>query len=378
VTGEAGIGKSRLAHELVRAIQNRYAGLEVWMGSGDLLRPGLAFGLIGQALRHAARIAASDPIDTRRAKLRARAARRLPDGEEARVARFLGEICGIPFEPGEGDALGEAQQDATLLGEQTERAWLDFLRAETAAHPVLLLLDDLHWGDLQTVRLVNAALRELSKAPFMTLALARPEVHEIFARLWPDRGLTEIRLKALTTRASERLVRQVLGDPVEAPTLVRIVTTADGHPFYLEELLRAAAEGKGEETPPTVRAMVIARLEDLEGDARRVLRAASVFGEVFWQGGVTALVGGALKASWVESWLNTLTDREVLVRRPRSRFPDEHEYAFRDLLLRECTYTTLTDGDRTLGHRLAAMWLEAVGETDPTVLDEHHRRGGGV
>jgi hypothetical protein len=75
------------------------------------------------------------------------------------------------------------------------------------------------------------------------------------------------------------------------------------------------------------------------------------------------------------AWLQILIEREVLVRRPASRFPAEQELAFRHALLREGAYAMLTEGDRELGHKLAATWLEAVGEHDPRVLAEHLERG---
>jgi hypothetical protein len=121
--------------------------------------------------------------------------------------------------------------------------------------------------------------------------------------------------------------------------------------------------------------MVQVRLDGLEGEARRILRAASVFGEVFWQGGVIALLGGSLPPAQATDWLGSLVEREVLARRLESRFPDEPELAFRHALLREGAYATLTEDDRVLGHRLAGEWLEKHGESDPMALAEHFERG---
>jgi hypothetical protein len=239
---------------------------------------------------------------------------------------------------------------------------------------VVLLLEDLHWGDLPSVRFIDHALRSLRDCPLMVLAAARPEVHELFPRLWEERGVQEMRLKELTPKASERLVRQVLGDRADGPMVERIVAQADGHPFFLEELIRAVAEGRGEALPETVLATVEARLEGLEVEARRVLRAASIFGGAFWLDGVAALLGGADRAPRTRQWLATLIEREVVVRRAEGRFPDEEEYGFRHALLREAAYAMLTDGDRVLGHRLAAEWLERRGESDPMVLAEHFER----
>jgi serine/threonine protein kinase/tetratricopeptide (TPR) repeat protein len=375
VTARAGFGKSRVAHELLRAVGERGEPVEIWIGRGDSLRAGSAFGLLGQALRSACAIIDGEPVAVRQQKLRSRIARHVPAAEQRRVTEFLGELVGTPFPDEESLPLRAARKDALVMGDQMRRAWEDFLRAECSAQPVLLVLEDLHWGDLPTVRFVDAALRDLRNQPLMVLALARPEVHELFPKLWADRGVQEMRLKELTSKASERLIRQVLGSAVSVETVERLVAQADGHAFFLEELIRAVAEGKGAALPETVLAMVEARLEGLEAEARRVLRAASIFGEVFWHGGIASLLGGPGRSHKTQDWLAALVEREVLVRRDESRFPGEQEFAFRHALLREGAYAMLTDGDRVLGHKLAAHWLDQVGEHDPMVLAEHLERG---
>jgi hypothetical protein len=254
---------------------------------------------------------------------------------------------------------------------------MDFLRAETAVHPVLLVLEDLHWGDFGTVRFIDMALRDRSEQPWMVLALARPEVYEVFPKLWAERqNVQEIRLKELGRKAGERLVRQVLGDSAGPETVERLVKQADGNTFYLEELIRAAAEGKDHVLPDTVLAMVETRLGRLAVEARRVLRAASVFGEVCWDGGVAVLVGHAMGPAMVGEWLARLVEQEVLAVRPTSRFSAQRELMFRHALLREGAYATLTEDDKRLGHRLAGDWLEGHGEADPMVLAGHFERGG--
>src|SRR6185436_11637048 len=232
-----------------------------------------------------------------------------------------------------------ARQDAQLMSEQMRNAWMDFLSAETSAHPVLLVLEDLHWGDFGTVRFIDTALRDRGDRPWMVLALARPEVYEVFPKLWAERqNVQEIRLKELGRKAGERLVRQVLADSVGPETLERMVKQADGNAFYLEELIRAVAEGKAHSLPETVLAMVETRIGRLPLEARRVLRAASVFGEVCWEGGVTVLLGGTMDATMVGAWLAKLVEQEVLVVKPKSRFPDDRESTFRHALLREGAY----------------------------------------
>jgi tetratricopeptide (TPR) repeat protein/predicted Ser/Thr protein kinase len=374
VTGAPGVGKSRLRDELIERAGRRGAPIEIWIGRGDSMSPGSPFGMIAPPIRRAAGIADGEPLPVRRRKLLERVASRIGGPDAARVARFLGELVGAPFPEEESVELRAARQDPMLMGDQIRRAWEDLLAAECALHPVLLVLDDLQWGDLPSVAFIDSALRNLRDAPLMVLALARPEVLELFPKLWSQRGLTEIHLGELSRRASERLVREVLGDGVSPETAALIVERADGNAFYLEELIRAVASGGGSELPESVLAMVQARLEGLDPEARRVLRAASVFGRVFWRSGVLALLGGEDQAARVDPWLSALEAQEVVARRLESSFSGEVERAFRHALVREAAYATLTEEDQRLGHGLAGEWLASAGETEAVRIAEHFER----
>jgi tetratricopeptide (TPR) repeat protein len=336
---------------------------------------GSPFGLLAQVVRRAAGFGAGEPGPTRFQKLRARLGRHLEGIDLDRVSEFLGELAGAPAPDPGSVQLRAARRDPVLMGDQMRRAWEDWLAVECGAGPVVLVLEDLQWGDLPTVKFVDAALRNLRELPLFVLAAARPEVHELFPKLWAERRIQEIRLGELTRRASERLVRETLGTAVPAETVARLIEQAGGNALYLEELIRAAAEGRSAELPETVIAMVQARLEGLDPEARRILRAASVFGGVFWRGGVIALLGGADATHDVESWLAILADRELVSRRPESRFPAEDELGFRHEIVREAAYAMLTDEDRVLGHRLAGEWLLSAGEDDAALLAQHFERG---
>jgi tetratricopeptide (TPR) repeat protein len=376
VTAAAGIGKTRLIHELVRQVKARSDSAQVWIARGDPMSEGSPFTMLGQAVRSAASIHESEPHVVRQQKLRARLGRHLSGERLARVAEFLGELAGTPFSDNTSVQLRSARHDAMLMGDQMRRAWEDWISAECAAAPVLLVLEDLQWGDLPSVKFIESALRNFEESPLMVLAVARPDVHEVFPQLWSERGLQEVRLGALTRRAAERLVREVLGPDATASSVTGLIERAAGNAFYLEELIRAVADGRGAELPETVLAMVETRLERLDPDARRVLRAASVFGQVFARTGLLALLGGERKTSEVDEWLEDLASREVVTRRGGGKLPGDHEYAFRHALVREAAYAMLTSEDRALGHRLAGEWLEQCGESEPIVLAEHFERGG--
>lgn len=378
VLAQPGMGKSRLRHELTRSLERRgmSPGVLVLYGQGDSLSAGSPFVMIAPALRRAAGILDGEPLERRREKLALLVDANLPVADRRRVTEFLGELVGVAFPDDTSELLRSARADKMLLGQHMERAWVDWLRATTQHQPVLLVLEDLHWGDLPSINYVDAALRALPDAPLMVLALARPEVRQLFPRLWEHREPEELALHALSTAACSELVRAALGAEA-TPTLVEeLVRRCDGNAFYLEELVRAVADGDNLQTlPETVIGMVQARLAGLESPARRVLRAAAVFGEAFWDGGVIALLGSdqPVKAS---EWLEDLTRREVISKNPISRLPDQSEYTFRHALLRDGAYELLTDADRTLGHRLAASWLVRAGELDGLVLASHFMRGG--
>ncbi len=374
VVAPAGAGKSRLRRELLLRIASQ-GEVEVLDGRGDSMRRGAPFGVVAPALRRSAGVFEGEPAAAQRDKIAARVARHVEPAERQRVVEFLGELIDVRVGDDESAMLRAARRDARLMNDQVRRAWEDFLAAECRARPVILVLEDLHWGDLPSVQLVDAALRALEGLPFLVLAFARPEVKDLFPELFGAHGLLEMRLPPLTRKASESLVREVLGGEVDAGVVEQVVERSGGNAFFLEELIRAVASGRSE-LPETVLAMVEARLEELELPARRVLRAASVFGEVFWEGGVEALLGGDSQARDVADWLEVLVQREVVAARGRRTFPGEQELAFRHALVREAAYATLTDEDRKLGHKLAGRWLEAAGERQAVVVAEHFERGG--
>jgi predicted ATPase len=241
---------------------------------------------------------------------------------------------------------------------------------------VVLVLEDLQWADLPSIKLIDTALGALSDQPLMVLALARTKMHELFPQLSSDRSAQEIRLRRLSRRASEQLVRQALGEAVDDETLRTLVERSEGHALYLEQMIRAVADGESAAaTPPAVLAMVQTAIEKLDPSARRVLRAASIFGETFWRGGVEALLGGGDTAAWIAE----LVEMDMFAARDEARFPGDAEFRFRHELVREAAYETLTEGDRVAGHWLAGQWLEQVG-ADAAILAEHFarcERGGG-
>ncbi|MBK8253222.1 MAG: protein kinase [Polyangiaceae bacterium] len=383
LTGEPGVGKSRLRHELLQWARGRSEPVTIWIARGDPMRAGAPLGMLGDLVRQAAQIQIGEEIAVRRKKLVDRAARHVGAAVVARVAEFLGEIIGTRFQAEQPPSTPEwielraARQDKMLMADQMRRAWLDFLEAECRAQPVILVLEDLQWGDRATVDYIDASLRVLKQLRLFVLALARPEVKTLFPDLWAARGLSQMRLSGLSRKACERLSAQLLGASGTPEVAEGIWTRSAGNPFLLEELVRARGAGLEGDLPETALAMVQSRLAGFDAEARRLVRAASVFGRAFWPGGLRALLGKDTTAAEIDARLSELVEREWIVERAETSRKGEQEYAFMHDLMREAAYAMLTGDNRKLGHALAARWLEQNGETDPLVLAQHFELGGG-
>jgi serine/threonine protein kinase/tetratricopeptide (TPR) repeat protein len=368
VTAPPGVGKSRFRQEFLGRVRETKAA-RVVVARADSMSAGSAFVLARQIVQRTAGLAPSDPWDVQQTTLRTRLLGRIDAKEAGLLAEFLCELLGVPVQTEPSPILRAARGDPRLLADWLRSSFEDWLKVE-AREPLLVVLEDLHWGDAPTVTYLSRVLKE-GHLPLMVLALARPDVHEAFPKLWSG-ALHEVPLGGLGKKAAEQLVRAVLTEP-DAATVARVVERADGNAFYLEELIRAVAEGRGDVLPETVVAMAHARLEHLEPRVRRVLRAASVLGEVFWVSGLTAIVGSEQDTA---SSLVALEEQEVIARSRGDRFPAEHEYVFRHALVRDAAYATLTEGDKSAGHRLAAEWLARAGESDPLVMADHLEKGG--
>jgi tetratricopeptide (TPR) repeat protein len=365
VVAGPGMGKSRLCSEILRTL-GEHADFELLVGRADVMRDGAPFGALASALRSTAGIGTQCDAATRRTKLRDRIVR--GGACSPKAVPFLGEIAGVYFPDRNDPELQGARHDPRLMGDRMRAAWTDWLRTELSARPLVLVLEDLHWGDSPSVQLVDLALREFADQPLFVLALARPEVADRFPRLWESHGVEQVVLQPLAKEASGALVGGLLADAVDPVLVERLVGRAEGNPFFLEELVRSVEAGVTD-LPDSLMAVVQSRLDLLGPEASRLLRAASVFGESFVADGVAALSGDELDR--VIERLGTLQEREVVALVAGSR-----EYQFRHALVRETCYASLTSEDRTLGHRLAGEWLEAHGEADAFSLAEHFDRGG--
>jgi eukaryotic-like serine/threonine-protein kinase len=378
IVGAAGSGKSRLLREVLR--QPFAAGATVCMGYGDALAPGAPYAVLKSALRRVLGLGERDGAPVRRLALDRRlAALPMPPGSEP-AATFVGALLELApsrlTPPDVAVRWASARRDPLVMADEIRRAVTQWIEGEIAGcGAALFVVEDLQWADPPSLQIVAHALTVLADRALLVLGTLRDDGREDArtsirnASPWP--GAECVELAGLGPEAAAALVRAHLGQEADEELVTRVVLRAEGNPFFLAELARVATGGQIT-SPDTVLTIAQRHLDRLSGDARRVLRAASVFGNHFWPQALVALVGPRV-AGQLEDLFEELVAADIVERRPGLDLGGEPAWGFRHALLRDAAYSSLAALDRPIAHRLAAGWLEARRVDDPMALAEHWR-----
>ncbi len=283
---------------------------------------------------------------------------------------YLAEAIDIANE--EDHELVAARENPEVLHHRIRHAFTELVDAVTQRAPLVLVVEDIHNGDLATFRVFEGVVRR-DDAPLLIMAFGRPRARELLPLLATDWDLTILRLRRLTPRDSEAFARRVLGDRANDVMVDRIVRLADGNPLQLEELLRATIEQDLSEgmLPASLATVLSSRLERLDPKLRAVVRAASIFGETFRVEGVGSLLGVGFDRQELEGALSALVRAEIIRPLGTNRESDAHAYRFRQSLFRDAAYASLSAEDRVAGHTLAADFEAARDDPEPDVLAHH-------
>jgi ABC-type oligopeptide transport system substrate-binding subunit/class 3 adenylate cyclase len=385
LTGEAGIGKSRLLAELHRRFDEEHVegAQPVWL-EGRCISYGEPLPLwpFRDLLRGWLGVSVEEPELRVRVVLRRRI-EELFGARAGEIYPYLGSVLGVTLEPDAAarvDALSpEALQYRTfeVLGALLARLAED--------GPVVCAIEDLHWADPTSVQLAERTLPLTEDAAVLLVLSMREErdhscwaLKELAAREYPhlDR---ELALEPLSGDAERELLESLTGAGTLPDELVRrILAQAEGNPFFLEELVRslidagALARDEGGwrfdhevaiEIPQTVERVIVARIDRLDATTHRVLTAAAALGRRF---GLALLEGVTSLNGEVRDALHELQRLDLI--RTERRWP-QPEYRFKHALIQEAAYRMLVGETRTDLHRRAAEWLERqhAGNTDEVV-----------
>jgi len=368
VTGQAGIGKSRLAWEL-RKYSDGVAEDMFWHeGRSPAYGQGITFWALGEMVRARAQLLETDDPDTTREKLEASVARWFPEGEEHdRVARALQVLLGVGDAPSGG--AGE------LFG-----AWRLYFERMAEQYLVTMVFEDLHWSDPGTLDFIDHVLEWSRNVPILIVTLARPELLEHR----PDwgagrRNFLALDLEPLAEAPMRELLKGLVPDLSEQ-AVRSIVARAEGIPLYAVETIRMLAadgrlrelpDGRGFEptgdlgelaVPDSLHALIAARLDTLEPAERSLVQDAAVLGQSFTPAGLAAVSG--LEEPALQARLRDLVKADLLTEERDDRSPERGQFAFVQALIREVAYSRLSLKDRRSRHLAAARFFESLGDDE--------------
>lgn len=340
--GEAGVGKSRLAREFVDGLERATVLRGRCLPYGE----GVTYWSIAEMVKASAGISDDDPVERAFEKLRETC-------EDEAVADLLGLAVGV-LEAVEGER--SHQEIAWAV-----RSWAEQL---AAAQPLVLLFEDVHWGEEHLLDLIEHLGSWVRTEPVLLLCLARPELLDV-RPTWGGGRLraATLELEALPDEEGATLVRELAAE-VDVPVDVEaVLAKAGGNPLFVEETIRALAEqpdGRQQRIPDTLQALIAARIDRLPPDARRFVQRAAVMGRIFLRG---ALVHLSPDVEDVDAVLDDLLFRDLVLREERSAITGEEAFKFKHVLIREVAYAGLSKGSRADLHLSFADWLrERAGE----------------
>jgi predicted ATPase/class 3 adenylate cyclase len=361
ITGEAGIGKSRLAAEVARMA--RAQGFTVYGGACRSHGTSTSYLVWRSIWRDLLELDTAAPLPVQQAHVTTQVARHTPGG--AAQAPLLAPILNLPMPDSELTASLDPHERDELL-----RVLLrDFLQERVRRGPVLLLLEDCHWIDRASRGLLGFVARTMADQAVLIVATARMDSASPFSELASLEWFTEIRLPELPASAAEALVAQRLrrryGEErgLAADVVRRLADRGEGNPFFLEELV-AFLHGRdvdpgdsralaGLELPPSLQRLMMARIDQLTEGEKATIKVASVIGRRFRAGWISGAYPAAGSPEEVARHLEHLAELDLTPLRTPDRDP---EYGFRHAITQEAAYHSLTlDLRQTLHERVGEL-----------------------
>jgi len=263
---------------------------------------------------------------------------------------------------------------------ETQLAFRRLLEGRAAERPQVVVIDDLQWAEPVFIDLVEHVADLSRDAPIFLLCIARNELLDVRPGWGGGKvNATSLLLEPLGEEECAELMELLATDaPLDIELRERITAASAGNPLFVEEMLAMVREhGDGDiSVPPTIHALLQARIDSLDGDVRMVMERGAVEGEVFHRGTVAELSPTAVR-NGVESHLATLVRKE-LIRSTSSVFPEDEGFRFRHLLIRDAAYESLPKATRAELHERFADWLAThdLVERDEIVgyhLEQAHR-----
>lgn len=390
ITGDLGIGKSRLARAFVKEVEphclifrnpRERRRIDRWRR--------IPYSYFGEILRSVFDILENEDVLNAREKLQLGMEITIPTDAKPELpkdtARYLGTLCQIPFpEDPSLEGLEPAQLESRAFA-----ALSQYLEMASRRKPIVFVLEDLYSADTSSLRLLQHFTEFLEPARILFLCVSRLD---LLTELEQEANLNlpgeRMILKPLSPEAARKMIVQLLPEDLAIPESLceYILRVADGNPFFLNESLRDLAEhgliealqqGKVDEIeiPQNIEGILQTRLSRLTTQERDILQKASLFGKTFWKGGVEMLYRqeADIRKGWrledgsftdrdddLDQILESLVHKGILQYQNNSDFEGEVQYNFVPSLLHEIVYNEMSEELRTPYHLLIGQWLELM------------------
>ena len=401
VVAEAGVGKSRLLTEFETWSEARPESFFIFRARANPHSEAQPYGLLRDILAWRFQIADDDTLEAAKAKLERGIVPLFLNDDGADLAEghahLLGHLLGIDYSASRH--IRGIRDDPRQIRNRAFHVATQMFRRFSASNgsPVVLQLEDLHWADDASLDFLAHLSQVNRDVPMLILALARPTLFERRGEWMGGDGLhRRIDLAPLDATASRRLANEILQKLPEIPAGLRdlITGSAEGNPFYMEELVKMLIEQGALDTggmhsrhwtlhaerlrataiPSTLTGVLQARLDRLAAPDKKALQAASVIGQVFWDRALFALDERA------QALLPALVQRQFTLPRADAALDGLREYAFCHKILHQVTYDTVLKRTRRELHGQVAHWLSGLAGVRANdflgITAEHYDKAG--
>jgi len=349
--GEPGIGKSRLSQAL-RDTLGSEEHIRIRYQCSPYHINGALYPTI-QQLQHAAGFEVDDNDDVKLDKLEGLLRQGTQDIDK--ISPLFANLLSLSFE----HRYGPLEQGPAQIKQETLRAIVDQLRHLAGRQPVLFLLEDAHWIDPTSLELLQLTVGTITDAPVLMVVTHRPEWQSPFGDL---DHITPLQLNRLGKAQGAEIVQANSGDYIPEDVVERIVSRTDGIPLFVEELTKSLVEGGLDiaeaDIPATLQASLLARLDRLGSEVKKIAQIGAVIGRDFRHDLVVRVSGE--DAEDVSGMLERLTRSELV---HRFGTPPDTTYTFKHALVQDAAYDSLLRSNRQEIHRrIADVLIDRTGD----------------
>jgi class 3 adenylate cyclase/tetratricopeptide (TPR) repeat protein len=339
VIGDAGVGKTRLIADFLRRRSKEAA---IVRGRCLAYGDGITFWPLTEIVREAAKIVEDDT----------------PETAQAKIGKLIDD-------PADRDAITARVGSAVGLSDQSfavaDLFWgaRRLFESQAASRPLIVVVDDIHWAEQTFLDFLVHLVTAVKDRSILIVCSSRPELLEEHKDWTEQPNLERIDLQPLGSDDVETMIDRLLGTAeLSGDIRARVVEAAEGNPLYIEQMVSMVREHGGGEivVPPTINALLAARLDNLTREERAVVEPASVIGLVFAEAAVEAMVPDPLMPS-VPSHLSDLDRKQFVHPLPGDEDP---LFRFHHILVRDAAYQSLLKRARANLHERFVTWAEPV------------------